>query len=146
MSLLCTGVLIVLSASEVRDYAYPNVSSSLEFQTEHHADKVKVNIDMEWPYIPCDIISLDIEDSLGYHISDYYGEMHKQRLSKDGEILSTENWTEKMAARKPLFDRVEKELKSQHGCRLKGYIEVQRVPGNFHVGHHSFSDVIQHYE
>ena len=106
MSLLCTGVLIVLSASEVRDYAYPNVSSSLEFQTEHHADKVKVNIDMEWPYIPCDIISLDIEDSLGYHISDYYGEMHKNRLSQDGTILSTETWKEKKTRGKELNDRV----------------------------------------
>ncbi len=45
--------------------------------------------------MPCDILSLDVEDSLGQHISDYYGEMHKNRLSKDGDIISTESWSEK---------------------------------------------------
>lgn len=45
-----------------------------------------------------------------------------------------------------MYDRLEREFSQHHGCRLLGAIDVQRVPGNFHVGHHSFQDVVQHYE
>ena len=99
MSILCTGILVVLGASEIRDYVYPEVHSSLQFQTTHSSDQVKVNLDIEWPYIPCDIIGLDIEDSLGYHISDYYGELHKHRLDKTGKTVSVESWKEKESSR-----------------------------------------------
>lgn len=63
--------------------------------TSHSSDKFKINIDIEFPRLPCDIISLDVEDSLGNHIADYYGEMHKNRLSSTGEILSIESYAEK---------------------------------------------------
>merc|ERR1711957_898217 len=110
------------------------------------SDKVKVNIDIEYPYIPCDILSLDVEDSLGQHISDYYGEMHKNRLSQDGSILSTESWKEKKSHGKDLHDRVTKELKEHQGCRMTGHIELQRVPGNFHIGFHAYGDVVARFE
>lgn len=83
-----------------------------------------------------------MEDSLGQHISDYYGEMHKNRLSQDGSILSTESWKEKKTHGKALHDRVTKELKEHQGCRMTGHIELQRVPGNFHIGFHAYGDIV----
>ena len=88
--------------------------------------------------MPCDIIGLDLEDSMGNHVQDYYGELHKNRLSADGEVLSTETYAEKQSSGKEVLERVERELAEGQGCQLYGYIEALRVPGNFHIGHHAF--------
>jgi hypothetical protein len=45
--------------------------------------------------MPCDIIGLDIEDTLGKHVGDYYGELHKWRLASDGTELNIESWSDK---------------------------------------------------
>ena len=29
------------------------------------------------------------------------------------------------------------------GCRLRGFVSVIRVPGNFHIGHHGFGDIVR---
>ena len=40
----------------------------------------------------------------------------------------------------------EKALKENQGCRIHGDIEVFRVPGNFHIGSHSFAQMIREFE
>ena len=60
--------------------------------------------------MPCDAVGLDLEDDMGNHITDYYGELHKHRLSKDGEDLSIESWAEKNSNRKEIASRTETEL------------------------------------
>ena len=56
-------------------------------------------MDIEFPNMPCDVIGLDVEDSMGYHIVDYYNDLKKARLSPEGEVLSIENYGEKTASR-----------------------------------------------
>jgi hypothetical protein len=51
------------------------------------------------PKMPCDVISLDVEDSMGYHVVDYYGEMVKTRMSADGEMLEPETEAERSVSR-----------------------------------------------
>ena len=94
--------------------------------------------------MPCDVIGLDLEDSTGNHIQDYYGELHKNRLDSNGNIVSTESWAEKTANRRDIAERVERELAEGQGCRIQGFIEALRVPGNFHIGHHAFGDIKMH--
>jgi hypothetical protein len=79
-----------------------------------------VNVDIEFPYMPCDILGLDIEDTLGKHIGDYYGELHKYRLAADGTELNIESWSDKNSSRQKLYERVDKELAENQGCKLKG--------------------------
>ena len=40
------------------------------------------------------------------------------------------------------MSRVKEEFAANQGCRLKGYLEVNRIPGNFHIGHHAFGDIM----
>ena len=63
------------------------------------------------PRMPCDVIGLNVEDSMNNRVSDYYGELHKHRLDKNGKELSVETWEEKSENRRVVADRVEKELK-----------------------------------
>jgi len=108
--MICTVLLVLLGTSELKSYLQSSTSSELVLATTHGADKFRINMNIEFPNLPCDIISLDVEDSMGYHVTDYYGELHKERLSVDGETLSTESWSEKNSVRRELIDRVKKEL------------------------------------
>lgn len=92
--------------------------------------------------MPCDILSLDVEDIMGTHKTDIMsGELFKHRLSKDGRVLSTENMREKNDFRGNIKDRVKKELQEEQGCHIRGYFAVYRVPGNFHIATHPYGDV-----
>ena len=84
VSIACTVLLVLLSMSEFRAYFEPATSSNMLIQTSHASDNFHINIDIEMPRMPCDVISLDVEDSMGYHVVDYYGEMVKTRMSVDG--------------------------------------------------------------
>lgn len=55
--------------------------------------------------MPCDIIGLNLVDSLDNRIADYYGDLHKHRISSDGRDLGVETWGEKNSARSVVRDR-----------------------------------------
>ena len=99
VSLVCTLIMFLLGVSEIKTYLNPEVSSQVVFQTTHTSDTVRLNIDIEFPYMPCDILGLDVEDTLGKHVGDYYGEMHKIRLAADGTELGIESWSDKNSNR-----------------------------------------------
>ena len=82
VSVICTVILILLGASEIKTYLEPSTTAEIFTQSSHASDTFKINIDIVLPKMPCDIIGLDLEDQLGNHISDYYGELHKHRLSE----------------------------------------------------------------
>ena len=111
-------------------------------QTSHRLDTIRINIDIEMPYMPCDVIGMDVEDSIGNRIQDYYGELHKNRMDEDGNYLSVETWKEKNESRRAILDKIKRELKENQGCRIAGFIEVVRVPGNFGISHHAFVDIL----
>jgi hypothetical protein len=67
-------------------------------------------MDITFPRMPCDIIGLNLVDSLGNQVADYYGELHKHRLSADSKDLSTESWLEKNSGRSVVKERAIKEF------------------------------------
>jgi hypothetical protein len=40
--------------------------------------------------MPCDILSLDVQDILGTHKTDVMGELYKKRLNEHGRVVSVE--------------------------------------------------------
>ena len=99
VSTICTVVLVLLAITEIRTYVSPSTSSMITIQSSHESDKFHINIDVVMPYMPCDVIGLTLEDQMNNRVTDYYGELHKHRLSKDGEELSIETWEEKNSNR-----------------------------------------------
>lgn len=91
--------LVFLTVTEIRTYMQPQTSSMIGVQASHTKDVFKINIDVEMPFMPCDIIGLDLMDQMGNHVTDYYGELKKHRLDKFGEEVSIESWQEKNANR-----------------------------------------------
>lgn len=72
---------------------------------------------------------------MGNRVTDYYGELHKHRLSSTGQELSIESWEEKNSNRREVAERIERELNEGQGCRISGFIEALRVPGTFYISH-----------
>ena len=65
--------------------------ADLIIDMSHRDDFVNVNIDITMKSMPCDILSLDVQDILGTHKQDVFGDtLHKIRLNKNGERISEE--------------------------------------------------------
>ena len=143
VSTVCGLALALLTITEIRTYLKPSTSSMITIQGSHEKDKFNINVDIMLAHMPCDVIGFDLEDSMGNHVNDYYGELKKYRIDKTGQQLSFETWQEKTANRRDILDRVIKELDEEQGCRLTGFVEAVRVPGNFHIGTHAFGDIVQ---
>ena len=103
VSTVCTVILAMLTVSELRTYLSQETSTQMFIQTTHRLDTIRVNLDIDMPYMPCDVIGVDVEDSIGNHIQDYYGELHKHRIDADGENINIETWKEKNENRKDLW-------------------------------------------
>lgn len=96
--------------------------ADLVIDLSHRDDFVNVNLDITFPLIPCDILSIDVEDILGTHKTDVMGELHKKRLRKDGSVINEETQREKQEWHGGIYERVKKELADEQGCRLAGSI------------------------
>ena len=90
VSVVCTFFLISLSVFEISKYINASSSAELIIDQSHRDDFVDINIDITFPKIPCDILSLDEQDVLGTHKTDVMGDLYKNRLSPEGKIVSTE--------------------------------------------------------
>lgn len=64
------------------------MKSDMLVDISHHDDRLNINVDIVFPRIPCDILSLDVQDVMGTHIVDISGSLFKKRLSQEGKVLS----------------------------------------------------------
>ena len=104
--------MVLLGTSEIRNYLQANTTSNLFIGTTHKSDVFHANIDITFPFVPCDVIGLNLRDSLENAVNDYYGEVHKHRLDKDGNDLGIESWYEKNMQRVEVRDRTRKEFQA----------------------------------
>ena len=108
----------------------------------HHDDRLNINVDIVFPRMPCEIISLDVQDVMGTHIVDVAGQLFKKRLSQSGEVLSEQNVLDNIQNRYDMLEKVREELDQKMGCQMQGYVQINRVPGNFHISTHAYGDIV----
>jgi len=121
-------------------------------------EKLHINLDITLYKAPCSILSLDIVDVTGVHVVDIEGKLHKYRLDKTGKEIGMlthidensyaeidanhgteehKNSVKGMTLTEKVFDNAKNELKNEEGCKLSGFVFINKVPGNFHIsGHH----------
>jgi hypothetical protein len=76
----------------------------------HHDDRLNINIDIEFPRMPCDILSLDVQDVMGTHVVDIAGSLFKKKISKNGDVLSTTSALDQVSNRMDLLNKVKEEI------------------------------------
>jgi len=80
-------VMLLLFASEIQDYLTPGVEEQLFVDTSRGA-KLKINLDIVFPKIGCDFLSLDAQDVSGeQHIAIEHN-VYKRRLDLEGKPIA----------------------------------------------------------
>lgn len=105
--------------------------------TPRNLEKIRININVTVPRIPCYVIALDTEDIL---VSDTpYTHHRTHSCSPNGGSVvvvvkggGVEDFQEKSIV-KLHMESPDSELS---GCSIAGYINVPKVPGNFHLSTH----------
>jgi len=150
-SLITMLLIIYLLVGEIVAFISIRIESSMYIDKNRGSDKLQVNMDITFKAAPCDLLALDATDALGNHEVDIHGHMFKYRLSAKGEQL------EKIEMEGSSFhalsslsrhftflldevdvEKVKERIQKKEGCRMTGYIRINKVPGNIHISTHSF--------
>lgn len=118
----------------------------------HRSDLLRLNLNMSFPRLPCQALSMDLADlvtgvrNVAVNTQDTQlarsGQIHKYRLDRMGGHIGAQEYIRPRSTGGFLFQTlgdmqdpaaVSKALKDQEGCQIEGWLEVQRVAGNFHV-------------
>mmetsp|Transcript_54389 Transcript_54389/g.157986 ORF Transcript_54389/g.157986 Transcript_54389/m.157986 type:complete len:347 (-) Transcript_54389:145-1185(-) len=149
----CTVVLgLHLFLTELFVFLSRRWDSEMLIDESRTEEKLQINIDVTLPAMPCELLSLDAQDVMGSHEVDAHGNLFKERLTSKGDVIGREEiQTSHYGAasgltRHNLFsydnqdmERIRTMIHSGEGCRVAGFVKVNRVPGNVHLSTYSHS-------
>lgn len=141
VSLLSTMIMIVLFVSEFNGYLAIEETSEMFVDVSQGLSKIRVNLDLDFTRLPCDILSLDLQDIMGSHSVNVEGDITKVRLSAQGaEIERIKHHSDGHGHSDLNFERTKKAFAAKEGCKVTGFMLVNKVPGNFHISAHSYGN------
>ena len=95
-----------------------------------------MNIDIEFPRYPCSFLSLDVENILKVHLVNIEEGLTKVSIP-EGNIYNDKHMNDDQKV-----DRIVADIEGKKGCRMKGFFEIDRVPGNFHFSCHGYGSIL----
>ncbi|KAL3502439.1 hypothetical protein ACH5RR_036888 [Cinchona calisaya] len=160
VSIIGLVIMATLFLHELRYYLTTNVVHQMAVDLKR-GETLPIHINMTFPSLPCDVLSVDAIDLSGKHEVDLDTNIWKLRLNSDGYIIGTEylsDLVEKEHAAhehddqdhkvhlqgfdkeaEDMIKRVKQALANGEGCRVYGVLDVQRVAGNFHMSVHGLN-------
>ncbi|KAJ7960193.1 Endoplasmic reticulum-Golgi intermediate compartment protein 3 [Quillaja saponaria] len=131
-------------------------------------ETLPIHINMTFPSLPCDVLSVDAIDMSGKHEVDLDTSIWKLRINSFGHIIGSEYISDlvekehgahkhdggkdhheesKEKIHLQEFDqdtentikKVKHALENGEGCQVYGVLDVQRVAGNFHISVHGLN-------
>jgi hypothetical protein len=69
---------------EVRDYMTERLTTDMLVDITNEDDRLTINLDIVFPRMPCEILTLDVQDVMNMHITDIRGEVEMRQLSSNG--------------------------------------------------------------
>merc|ERR1711935_208633 len=95
----------------------------------------EVHLDIVFRRMPCHLLGLDVVDYIGTHSMNLHEKIKKFSVDMDGRTVREMPYE---YPEKGMLKDFKKSLKEKLGCRMKGAFSILLVPGNFHIGFHSF--------
>ncbi|KAL9252056.1 Endoplasmic reticulum-Golgi intermediate compartment protein 3-like protein [Drosera capensis] len=130
-------------------------------------ETLPIHINMTFPSLPCDVLSVDAIDMSGKHEVDLDTNIWKLRLDRYGHIIGTEYLSDLVEKEhshnhghnkdhhddsdhkihlqgfdletEKMVKKVQEAMTNGEGCRVYGVLDVQRVAGNFHISVHGLN-------
>lgn len=137
LSISAISIMIFLLIREIFDVLTPFISkNSHVIQDQAQKAKINVNLNIKFPNVPCNLISVDQEDSVGNHRLDITDTITKQYIDREGNTSFFEQNPSKNTIEN-LYDAITK----NKGCLIDGYISVSKVPGDIHISFHHYGDI-----
>ena len=143
--------MVLLLLNEYWNYKAYNSSTLMYVDKNRGSDNVKVNIDIEFPNLPCDLLSIEIKNNLGLNVRNIEGNLTKYSLNNKHEIIGNKPYALESLGKfghdhdhiaQPDFESIKTQIKNQEGCKLKGEFYVDAVPGTFIISPKAFSYII----
>ena len=143
--------MVLLLLNEYWNYKAYNSSTLMYVDKNRGSDNVKVNIDIEFPNLPCDLLSIEIKNNLGLNVRNIEGNLTKYSLNNKHEIIGNKPYALESLGKfghdhdhiaQPDFESIKTQIKNQEGCKLKGEFYIDAVPGTFIISPKAFSYII----
>lgn len=142
ISIGCIMTIVSLCMFEFSSFFNDKVSSVMKIEQIDPHQQMQVNIEIDFPSCPCDVISLDIIDEMGTHIEDSTETLQKiRRNTKVGATDIRMNAVGQANVQNSV-ERARQAFNDGEGCTLQGFIMINRVASNFHIGAHSYGQIL----
>ncbi|CAI2374773.1 unnamed protein product [Moneuplotes crassus] len=134
-------IMVSLCMFEIQALFDNNVISVLKIEQMDPHEKIQINIDIDFPATPYDVISLDIQDEMGTHMNELE-EGLKWNKSRRLQRYCTESNGLKCEKIEDQLKRAQIAFETGGGCNIIGNISVNRVPGNFHIESYAYMQLL----
>merc|ERR1711971_458292 len=131
LTVLSGLVMIILFASEFRDYLQPQMKEELFVDTSR-TGKLKINVDVIFSRISCDFLGIDAIDISGEQHIDIEHNIYKRRLDLDGKPIEEAQKDVQIGAIAKIVNTANKtseEIGTQNGTSEVGEVVCQSCYG-----------------
>ncbi|CAJ1451289.1 unnamed protein product [Effrenium voratum] len=149
----CTvSVALYLFVAEFLVLLQRRWESEMIIEESKTEEKLQINLDITMSSMPCELLSFDAQDVMGSYEVDAHGNLFKDRLTSKGDLIGTQEIkSSHFGASSTLsrhyslgygnqdVDALRKSINSGEGCRIRGFVKVNKVPGNLHLSTYSHS-------
>jgi len=140
VSIISTVFMLILFITEFNEFLKVQTVSEMFIDINRGGDKLRVNIDLYFPNLICDLVSLDAQDIMGsHHVNVAGNDLFKRRI-KDGKSIQEIKHADGDTSFS--MERAKKALEDGESCQVFGFFEVNKVPGNFHISSHAYQNII----
>ena len=153
LSIMAVLVTIILVLREIYDLLTPKIKhDTLIYQDPYQDAKIKVQLQINFPKMPCHLLSLDQEDQMGNHklnIIDTIGKS-KGTLFAINNIISYPSHSFYASQNTKYGNNLKEEdinlqstieaIKKKETCTIYGHVPINKVPGDIHISFHDYSD------
>lgn len=140
VSVVAVALMGLLFLSELNSFLTVTTTSEMFVDINRGGELLTINIDLTFTKFPCYLLSLDAQDVLGTHVENIKGSLRKTRLDAKGNKFQQEDMLKEQEAVN--LEIAKAQVKANEGCQIVGFIQVNKVPGNFHISMHAHHDII----
>lgn len=134
LSLSAISIMCFLLFREIHDFYSPTfIKDTIIYHDKDQDSKIAVNLHLQFFHMPCSLLSVDQQDSMGNHRMDVSDTLKKHRYTKDNQEIQKGLSHD--------LDDVMNSVEEDEQCKITGHVDIHKVPGNIHISHHAYKQL-----